>query len=80
MDTAKDIDKKHEPLGFEFNHEAWKAARPENISRRALAKAIGTTDSNLIAIEKGMSKPSILLAFRYCYLTGIPITSLCVRN
>lgn len=67
-------------MGIDFNHEAWKSARPTTISRRKLAKVIGTTDSNLIAIEKGNSKPSILLAFRYCDFTHLPISELCLKN
>jgi len=65
---------------IEFNTEAWRLARPQTISRRKLAAAIGTTDSNLIAIEKGNSKPSILLAFRYCDFTHLPIEALCVKK
>jgi hypothetical protein len=48
----------------EFNHKAWAEALPKHVSRRQLAKEIGTTDSNLISIEKGLTKPSIMLAFR----------------
>jgi DNA-binding XRE family transcriptional regulator len=72
--------KKENPLGIDFNHEAWKAALPKTISRRKLAKAIGTTDSNLIAIEKGNSKPSILLAFCYCDFTHLDIAELCLKK
>lgn len=67
-------------MGIDFNHEAWKSALPSTISRRKLAEAIGTTDSNLIAIEKGNSKPSILLAFRYCHFTHLPISELCLKK
>lgn len=63
-------------LDIQFDHEAWRDAMPKHISRRQLARAIGTTDSNLIAIETGRSKPSILLAFRYCNFTHLPVSSL----
>jgi DNA-binding XRE family transcriptional regulator len=77
MDNEND---NQNPLGIGFNHEAWKAALPKTISRRKLAKAIGTTDSNLIAIEKGKSKPSILLAFCYCDFTHLEIADLCIKK
>lgn len=64
----------------EFNHKAWADARPKHVSRRKLAKEIGTSDSNLIAIEKGNSKPSIMLAFRYCVATRLPLEDLCLRK
>jgi DNA-binding XRE family transcriptional regulator len=65
---------------LQFNHEAWRSALPEHVSRRKLAAEIGTTDSNLISIEKGLSKPSLLLAFRYCDYTHLPLESLCVKK
>jgi DNA-binding XRE family transcriptional regulator len=63
-----------------FNNQAWADARPKHISRRAFAREIGTTDSNLIAIEKGRSTPSLLLAFKYCLATRLPIEQLCSKN
>jgi DNA-binding XRE family transcriptional regulator len=64
-----------------FNHQAWAEARPKTISRRAFAKEIGTSDSNLIMIEKGESMPSFGLALRYCAATRLPLQSLiCLKN
>jgi DNA-binding XRE family transcriptional regulator len=63
-----------------FNHKAWRDARPKTISRRKLAQAIGTTDSNLLSIEKGKSKPSIDLAFRYCAYVHLPLEQLCLEK
>lgn len=76
------MDKEHNNSIFDidFNHEAWRNARPRTMSRRKLAHTLGTTDSNLIAIEKGKSKPSVLLAFRYCHFTHLPIEDLCLKN
>ena len=54
-----------------FNREVWANARPHDISRRKLARMLGTSDSNLISIEKGASLPSILLAFKYCAAVNI---------
>lgn len=54
-----------------FNNKAWKNALPKGISRRKVSIALETSDSNLISIEKGQSCPSILLAFKYCHLTGL---------
>lgn len=65
---------------YVFNHQAWREALPKHISRRKLAKAVGTTDSNLIAIEKGDSRPSIMLAFKYCDYVHLPIDSLCLKK
>jgi DNA-binding XRE family transcriptional regulator len=59
-----------------FNHQAWADARPKHISRRKFAREIGTTDSNLILIEKGESKPSIMLALAYCVATRLPMGDL----
>jgi DNA-binding XRE family transcriptional regulator len=64
----------------EFNHKAWAEALPKHVSRRQLAKEIGTTDSNLISIEKGLTKPSIMLAFKYCLATRLPLEELCLRK
>lgn len=63
-----------------FDYDKWKSAMPENISRRKVAKALDTTDSNLLAIEKGKSKPSILLAFKFCKLTNLHISELVKNN
>jgi DNA-binding XRE family transcriptional regulator len=65
---------------IQFNHDAWRAALPQHVSRRKLAAAIGTTGSNLIAIEKGKSKPSILLAFRYCDYVHLPLEALFIKE
>jgi DNA-binding XRE family transcriptional regulator len=63
-----------------FNHRAWADARPKHISRRKFAREVGTTDSNLISIEKGNSIPSMMLAIRYCIATRLPMENLCLRK
>jgi DNA-binding XRE family transcriptional regulator len=65
---------------FVFNHEAWREARPKALSRRKLAKAVGTSDSNLFYIENGKSKPSWELAFRYCAYVHLPLENLCLQK
>lgn len=65
---------------MDFNYEAWRAARPGDISRRKLAEILGTSDSNLISIEKGDTKPSMMLALRYCTYTGLPMDLLCLKK
>jgi DNA-binding XRE family transcriptional regulator len=59
-----------------FNHKAWADARPKTISRRAFAREIGTSDSNLLMIEQGKSMPSFGLALRYCKATHLPLQHL----
>lgn len=63
---------------IEFDHQKWKAAMPAGISRRKVAQALGVTDSNLISIELGHSKPSLMLAFKYCAMVNLPIEDLAV--
>lgn len=62
--------------GINFNHAKWREKLPKDVSRRKVAAVLETTDSNLISIEKGNSLPSILLAFRYCKLTDLPVDDL----
>lgn len=64
----------------EFDFHKWEQARPEDVSRRKLSRMLGTSDSNLLSIERGRSLPSIQLAFKYCILTGIEPNDLMISN
>ena len=62
-----------ELAGLNFNSEAWLSAMPSGYNRAQIARVLGVTDSNLLSIEKGRSKPSLILAVRYSKLTGVPV-------